>query len=73
VPENITLLKRPAYARELNPMENVRAYLRANELAITVFDSHEDILNKCQDAWNFFENNPERIPSIKSRDWTMVN
>ena len=34
VPENITLLKLPAYAPELNPMENVWAYLRANKLAI---------------------------------------
>ena len=43
-------LKLPAYAPELNPMENVWAYRRANKLAITVFDSHEDILDKCEDA-----------------------
>ena len=72
VPENITILKLPAYAPELNPMENVWAYLRANKLAITVFDSHKDILDKCQDACNFFENNPERISSITSRDWETV-
>ena len=73
VPENITLLKLPAYAPELNPMENVWAYLRANKLAITVFDSHEEILDKCEDAWNFFENDPERISSITSREWASVN
>ncbi len=50
VPDNITLLKLPPYAPELNPMENVWAYLRANKLAISVFDSYADILNKCQDA-----------------------
>ena len=71
--ENITLLKLPAYAPQLNPMENVWAYLRANKLAITVFDSYDDILDKCEDAWNFFENNPERISSITSRDWATVN
>lgn len=72
VPENITLLKLPAYAPELNPMENVWAYLRANKLAITVFDSHENILDKCQSAWNFFENDPKRISSITKRDWATV-
>ena len=61
--ENITLLKLPAYAPQLNPMENVWAYLRANKLTITLLDSHDDILDKCEDAWNFFENNPERISS----------
>jgi hypothetical protein len=50
VPDNITLLKLPPYAPDLNPMENVWAYLRANKLAISVFDSYADILNKCQDA-----------------------
>ena len=34
VPDNITLLKLPPYSPELNPMENVWAYLRANKLAI---------------------------------------
>ncbi|MEP3329742.1 transposase, partial [Sedimentitalea sp.] len=47
VPDNITLLKLPPYAPELNPMENVWAYLRSNKLAISVFDSYEDILDKC--------------------------
>ena len=72
VPENITLLKLPAYAPERNPMENVWAYLRANKLAITVFDSHEDILDKCQGAWNVFESDPKRISSITKREWATV-
>jgi len=69
VPPNIMLLKLPPYAPELNPMENVWAYLRANKLAITVFDSYEDILDKCADAWNFFANDPGRITSITQRSW----
>ncbi len=72
VPDNITLLKLPPYAPELNPMENVWQYLRANKLAITVFDTYEEILDKCSDAWNFFANNPERIISITHRDWITV-
>lgn len=73
VPDNITLLKLPPYAPELNPMENVWAYLRANKLAISVFDSYSDILNKCQDAWNFFANDPDRITSITNRNWIAVS
>jgi len=72
VPDNITLLKLPSYAPELNPMENVWEYLRANKLAITVFDSHEEIVDKCCDAWNFFANDADRITSITHRDWATV-
>ena len=68
-PDNITLLKLPPHAPELNPMENVWQYLRANKLAITVFDTHDEILDKCSDAWNFFANDPERINAITHRDW----
>ena len=72
VPDNITLLKLPPYAPELNPMENVWQYLCANKLAITVFDTHDEILDKCSDAWNFFANDPERINAITHRDWITV-
>jgi len=37
----------PPYSPELNPVENVWAYLRANKLAITVFDTYDDIVNAC--------------------------
>ncbi len=73
VPDNITLLKLPPYAPELNPMENVWQYLRANQLAITVFDSYEDILGKCAEARNFFAKDPKRITSITERDWIKIN
>ncbi len=46
VPDNITLVKLPPYSPELNPMENVWAYLRSNKLAISVFDTYEEILKK---------------------------
>ena len=43
MPDTITLLPLPPYAPELNPVENVRAGLRANKLAITVFDSYDEL------------------------------
>ena len=68
LPENITLLKLPPYALELTPKENVWAHLRANKRAIPAFDSHEDILNKCENAWSFFETDSERVSSITPRE-----
>lgn len=73
VPDNITLVKLPPYSPELNSMENVWAYLRANKLAISVFDTYDDILDKCAQAWNFFANDPDRITSITDREWIRVN
>ena|GEM_PF-951261 len=69
VPDNITLLPLPPYAPELNPIENVRACLRANKLAISVVETSEEIVGRCYDAWNFFANDIETVQSITSRDY----
>ncbi len=63
------MLKIPSYSPELNPMENVCAYLRGNKLAISVFDTYEDILDACCTAWNFFAKDKARIQSIVARKW----
>lgn len=73
VPENITLLHLPPYAPELNPMENVWAYLRANKLCNLVWDSYDAILDACRKAWQFLIDDPERIVSIGTREWATVN
>ncbi|MFQ5567318.1 MAG: IS630 family transposase [Paracoccaceae bacterium] len=73
VPDNITLLLLPPYAPELNPVENVWQYLRGNKLAITVFDSYAEIVEKCCEAWNFFAQDKETVTSITSRQWATVN
>jgi hypothetical protein len=73
IPENITLVRLPPYAPELNPIENVWEYLRGNKLAITIFDDYDDIVDKTCDAWNFFEQDPMRIASITTRTWATVN
>ena len=73
VPDNISLVGLPPYAPELNPIENVWAYLRGNKPAITVFDSYDAIVAKCCEAWNFFANDPSAILSITSRSWAEVS
>lgn len=69
IPENITLLRLPPYAPELNPIENVWAYLRANRLAISVLETHDEIVARCCDAWNFFANDIDTVRSITNRDY----
>jgi len=72
-PDNITLLSLPAYSPELNPMENVWAYLRQNKLCAQLWDSYEDIVEACQAAWRVLTNDPDRIRSIGSRKWACVS
>ena len=69
VPDNITLLSLPPYAPELNPIENVWAYLRANRLAISVFETYEEIVARCCDAWNFFAKDIVTVRSITTREY----
>jgi transposase len=73
LPDNIVLLPLPPYAPELNPMENVWDYLRDNKLSARVWDSYDEILAACADAWNWFVNEPTRIRSIGTREWATLS
>ena len=73
LPDNIVLLPLPPYAPELNPMENVWEYLRENRLSAGVWDSYDEIMRACADAWNWLINDVDRIRSIGTRDWATVN
>lgn len=72
IPDNITLLRLPPYAPELNPVELVWEYLRANKLSMVVWDSYDAILKACSDAWNWLIADPIRIASITQRPWASV-
>jgi DDE superfamily endonuclease len=73
VPENISLLPIPPYSPELNPMENVWAYLRSNKLCALIWNSYDAIVSACKEAWSFLISDPKRIQSIGHREWTCVN
>src|SRR6185312_10596536 len=49
---------------ELNPIENVWEYLRGNKLSRLVWDSYEDIVQACCDAWNYLIADTVRLSSI---------
>jgi len=69
VPGNITLLPLPPRSPELNPQENIWQFLRDNWLSNRVFQSYDDIVAHCCEAWNKLTDQPWRIMSIGLRDW----
>jgi hypothetical protein len=72
VPDNISLLPLPRYSPELNPVENVWEFLRANFLSHCVWDNYDAIVDACCDAWNGLMRMPEQIVSIATRSWAQV-
>ena len=69
IPANITIVSLPARSPELNPVENVWQFMRDNWLSNRVFDSFDDILDHCCDAWNKLVDQPWRIMSLGLRPW----
>lgn len=69
VPKNITIILLPSRSPELNPVENVWQYLRANWLSNRVFDNYEAIIDAGCEAWNRLIEQPDVIRSISMRKW----
>jgi transposase len=69
---NITLLPLPAGSPELNPTEQVWQQLRDRSLANRCYDSYEQIVEACCDAWNKFTQIPGAIRSLCIRSWTCL-
>jgi hypothetical protein len=67
------LLALPPDTPELNPMETVWQYLRQNKLCARLWDTYDDIVDACKQAWHFLINAPNRIRSIGTRNWARVN
>ena len=72
VPDNITLLKLPAYCPELNAQENIWQYMRQTWLSNRIFENYEDIREACATAWRKLTADPQRITSIGTRPWATL-
>ena len=68
-PKNITPILLPSRSPELNPVENVWQFLRANFLSNRVFETYDDIINAACDAWSSLIAIPQTVTSIGMRDW----
>ena len=69
IPANITLMPLPPRAPELNPVENIWQYIRDTWLSNRVFQSYDDIVALCCEAWNRLIDRPWKIISIGMREW----
>ena len=69
VPGNISLVFLPPRSPELNPVENIWQYLRANWLSNRVYETYDAIVDAACEAWNRLVKQPDTITSIAMRDW----
>ena len=73
MPDNITPITLPPYSPEFNPVENIWEYWRKNKLANRLYETYEDIVEACCDAWNSLTAMPGCIASIAQRSWAKVS
>ena len=69
IPDNISIIPIPSKSPELNPQENVWQYMRDNWLSNRVFETYDEIVDHCCDAWNKLVAQPDKITSIGRRHW----
>jgi len=72
VPKNLTIILLPSRSPELNPVENIWQYLRANWLSNRVFEDYDAILDAGCEARNRLIDQPDKIKSIGTRDWANI-
>ena len=68
-PKNITPVLLPSRSPELNPVENIWQYLRANWLSNRVFETYDEVIEAACKAWSKLIAQPKTITSIGMRDW----
>jgi transposase len=61
--KNLTIILLPPKSPELNPVENVWQYLRANYLSNRVFENYEAIVEADCEAWKKLISQPQTITS----------
>ena len=71
-PKNLTMILLPSRSPELNPVENIWQFLRANWLSNRVFQTYDEIIAAACEAWNKLTALPETITSIGMRDWANI-
>lgn len=72
-PKNITPILLPSRSPELNPVEQVWQFLRANFLSNRVFETYDEIIQASCEAWNRLVALPGTITSISMRDWAHIS
>ena len=68
----LLLMPLPPYAPELNSVENVWDYLRSNFLSHRVWETYDEIVDACCDAWKALMAKSEIVTSIGASSWAQV-
>ena len=68
----MTLIFLPYRAPELNPVENIWQFLRANKLSNRVFETHDAIIDAACAAWDWLTDQPETITCVGTREWAHI-
>ena len=68
-PRNITPILLPSRSPELNPVEQIWQFLRANFLSNRVFKTYDEIIEASCEAWNRLLDHPNTITSIGMQNW----
>lgn len=71
-PKNITPILLPSRSPELNPVEQVWQYLRANFLSNRVFDDYSAIIDAACEVWRKLIARPHTITSIGMPQWAHI-
>lgn len=71
-PSNITPILLPSRSPELNPVEQIWQFLRANFLSNRVFETYDEIIDAACEAWRKLIALPETITSIGTRQWAHI-
>jgi hypothetical protein len=67
IPANLSLLRLPAYAPALNPVERIWLYLRERHLSHRMLEDYQAILDAVCKAW--CQLTPERLRSLCNYPW----
>lgn len=64
VPDNVTLLRLPAYSPELNPIENLWHYLKSHFWSNRAYDDYDALEQAAITAWHKAVLNPELMTTV---------
>ena len=68
--KNVSVIPLPPYSPELNPVEQVWAWMRDRELSNRTFSDYDDIVEQVSRAWNVFRSNITNVKHMCFREWT---
>lgn len=67
--DNVSMIKRPPYSPELNPIEQVWSWMRQHHLVNRTFKGYDEIVSSVCAVRDSFLSGGERVTNMCTRDW----